>query len=65
MADAECGEVRNDRFGVGKREIAIELQAISRARDVRRPVHDFRNHATDHGGSVPRCSVSAFTPSLA
>jgi len=65
VTDAKCSKVRNDGRSLGKREIAIELQAIGGARDFRIRIHDSRNHTTDQGGKVPRFRASAFISSLA
>ena len=59
MTNAERRKVRNDRGRLRESEVAIELQAISRARYGRAKFHDFRNHITDQGGSVSRASTSA------
>src|SRR5579863_4980486 len=65
VTDAKCGKIGNYRRGLCEREFTIELQAIGRARDVWTLLHDFRNHATDQGGSVPRSTASGLTSSLA
>ncbi len=63
MTDAERGKIRNDTGRLDEGEIAIELQAISRTRDGRALLHDFKNHTTDQGGNVPCRIASAVTSS--
>jgi len=63
MTDAERGKIRNDIGRLDEGKIAIELQAISRTRDGRALLHDFRNHTTDQEGNVPCMIASTLTSS--
>lgn len=65
VTDAERGKIGDDRRCLREREVAVQLQAIGRARNVRRRRHDFRNHKTDQPGSIPRSMVSAPASGLA
>ena len=53
------------RLRLGECEVAIELQAIGRARNFATGLHDSKDHTTDHAGSVPCWRVSSFISSLA
>jgi len=64
MTDAESSEVGNDGCRLNESKVAIELQAISRARYVGTRHHDFRNQTTDHGGSVPCLNSFSLTSLL-
>src|SRR5580693_4936533 len=65
MADAQRGKVGNYRLRLIESKVAIELQAIGRARKFGFHFHHSRSQATDHASSVPRLSVFSLTPSLA
>src|ERR1700722_2115943 len=64
MTDAKLGKVGHDRGSLREREVAIELQAISREREVGTLLHDSRNHTTDQGSSMTRLRSLPVTPSL-
>src|SRR5258708_5461508 len=57
MADSQRGKIRNDVCRLVESKIAVELQAISRARDVRNWLHDSTDHTAHHAGSIPRMRV--------
>src|SRR5271155_4495326 len=65
VADAERGKIWNDRLGLCKSKIVIQLQAIGCARNLVVWLHASRNHPTDQAGSFPCRTSISFTPSLA
>src|SRR5258706_8751135 len=63
VTHAKRGKIRDYRSSLSEGEIAIELQAIGRERDLRESLHGSRSHTTDHAGNGPRFRASMLSSS--